>query len=466
MSQPDFLIKFQESINELNRVRGNEGANIQNSIKLNQQFTNDLKGRLQEINGRLQQLAGLIKDLKNKADYLEGQISANTASIRNKDMELQKLRDQVTALTTERDNLIAKATQQDNDAKTRIAELQRQIDNYEIQLRDLTQLSETKTAEVNALRQEMTSSGDAKDAAHVQQLAQLTEQSRQQLEQQEAQLKQKEAELMQRIKECEEKMAGFAEQIRDRDTQFINKQREIDEKIMQSRNSCNTLEAQINTLKQENAGLVQRLIDATNAIYQSAQDLEMLMNSVPNAQTKQEIDALLNNINEQIEQSFRNISAATQGRQLMPGQQMPMQPMMSQQIMPGQQPMMGQQPMPGQQIDRNAKIPIKGNQMSINALIEQLAKKGKDVENTTGDQNNKYNKALNKINTDIIKGDISKIDSILTGITIKPGFLGPTISGGKSKTRKNRKQKGGFIYKRTSRGSKSKSRTTSRRGSR
>ena len=474
MSQQDFLAKFQDSMNKLNMVRGN----IQNSIQSKEQFTKELKDRLVVINGRLQQLAGLIKELKNKADNLEGQITANTASIGNKDVELQQLKQQMAALTAERENLIANASQQDNVARTQMQQSQAKINQYEEQLRDLKQTAETKSAEVNALRQEMSTTGDAKDAAHVQQLAELTEQSRKQLEQQEAQLKQKEAQLMQRINECEGKMAGFQQEITQGQATLADKQREIDEQILQAQNSGNAVQAQINTLKQENAGLVQRLIDATDAIYQSAEDLKILMESVPNAQTKQEIDVLLQTINQQIEQSFQNISAATQGRQLMPGQQPMMpgqQPMMpgQQPMMPGQQPMMpGQQPMmPGQPIDRNANILIKGNQMSIDTLTKQLAKKGSDVANSIGDQNNKYNIALNKINTDIkTQGDISKIDTILTGITIKKGVLGLglSVSGGKRRvTRKNRKQKGGFIYKRTrtSRRSKSKSRTTSRRGS-
>jgi predicted nucleic acid-binding Zn-ribbon protein len=439
MSQQDFLTKFQDSMTKLNTVRGN----IQNSIQSKQQFTNELKTRLQDINTRLQQLAGLINDLKNKANNLEGQVNANTASIGNKDMELQKLKEQVAALTTERDNLIAKATQQDNAAKTQMAQLQSQIDQYEVQLRDLKQGVETKTAEVNALRQEMTKTGDAKDAAHVQQIAQLTEQSRQQLEQQEAQLKQKEAQLMQRINDCEGKIGGFEQQIREREAMLADKQRQINEQIQQAQNSGTAVQAEIAALKNENKGLIERLIAATTAIYQSAEDLQMLMASVPNAQTKQEIDALLNTINQQIEQSLQNISRATQGQpmpvQQMPGQQMPGQPM--------QGAPMG--------INPDAIIPIKGNQMSINALRNELVRKSKQIR----DPNNKYNMALNRINNEIKNQvDIPKIDSILSGITISNGI----VSGGKGKTRKNRKQKGGFTYKRNTRRQniKSKSRVT------
>jgi predicted nucleic acid-binding Zn-ribbon protein len=453
MSQQDFLNKFQDSMTKLNTVRGN----IQASIQSKEQFANELKTRLQDINGRLQQLAGLIKDLKNKADNLEGQITANSASIGNKDMELQQLREQVAALTTERNAIMEKTAQQDNATKTQMAQLQGQIDNYEVQLRDLKQAAETKTAEVNALRQEMTTRGDAKDATHAQQIAQLTEQSRQQLEQQEAQLKQKEAQLMQRINDCEGKIVGFQQQITQRETMLADKQRQLDEQILQAQNSGTAVQGQIAALKNENEGLIQKLIAATTAIYQSAEDLQMLMASVPNAQTKQEIDALLNTINQQIEQSLQNISRATQGQPMLQGQQ----PMLQgqQPMLQGQQPMLqGQQPMQGTRIDPNTPITIQGSPITYNQLIQQLGKKGADVTRNTRNQNNKYNIAVNELRS---VTNPSQIESVLSknGISLKNGV----VFGGKGKTRKNRKQKGGFIYslntKRRNARSKSKSNT-------
>jgi chromosome segregation ATPase len=426
MSQQDFLIKFQDSMSKLSNIRGN----IQASIQSKEQFASELKRRLQEINSRLQELSGLIKDLKNKADNLEGQITTNTTSISNKDIELQQLRNQVAALAAERNSLIEKTAQQDNATKAQITQLQSQIDNYERQLRDLKQMSETKTAEVNALRQEMTKSGDAKDAAHVQQIAQLTEQSRKQLEQQEAQLMQKEAQLMQRINECENKIAGFDQQIRERETMLADKQRQIDQQILQAQNSGTALQDQITSLKNENEQLIQKLIAATNAIYQSAEDLQMLMQSVPNAQTKQEIDALLQTISQQIEQSLQNISRATQG-----------------------QPMMGQS-MQGTQVGPNTPIKIQGNTIIYNELVQQLGKKGTEVARNTGNQNNKYNIAVNELRT---ANNVSQIESILSknGISFKNG----AIFGGKGKTRKYRKQKGGFIYRTSSKRRKTKSNT-------
>jgi predicted nucleic acid-binding Zn-ribbon protein len=437
-------------MDKLNAVR----SGIQASVQSKEQFANYLKTRLQEINSGLQQLAGLINELKTRADNLETQISTNNANIGDKERQLQELSKQLESLNIERNELIAKMSQQDNASKSqmeKMTQLQNQINNYEVQLRDLKQLSETQTGELNALRQEMTRTGDERDKAHVQELAKLTEQSRQQLEQQEAQL-------MQKIKECETKMMGFDEQIKEREYGFVNKQREIEEKMMEAQNSGTALQTQITNLRSENEGLVQRLIAATNAINQSADDLQMLMADIPNAQSKQEIETLLNSISEQMGQSIKNISLAAEGQTMPQGQPIvpPGQPMMQ----PGK-PMM----QPGEQIKPNTRIRGMTYQNLLTGLTEKASK----------DSNNpKFRKALREMQG---INDVGQIEKILrdNNINISQNFLGSKVFGGNKvygakKIKRTMKQKGGFTYgkntKRRSITSKQKSRTTSRKTSR
>jgi predicted nucleic acid-binding Zn-ribbon protein len=440
--QPDFLNQFQQKMDRLNAVR----SGIQASVQSKEQFANYLKNRLQEINTGLKKLAGLINELKNKADNLERQISTNNATMSDKERQLQELSKQLDTLNNERNELIAKMSQQDNDTKgqmTQMTELQNKINNYEAQLRDLKQLSETQAGELNALRQEMSTTGTERDRAHLQELARLTELSKQQLAEQEAQL-------MQKIKECETKIMGFDQQIRDKETGFANRQREIEEKMMQAQNSGNALQSEITSLRNENQNLIQRLIDATNAINQSADDLQMLMADIPNAQSKQEIDNLLNSISQQMGQSIENISRAAQGHPMMPTQ--PMTQTQPQGVLPRQQPT---------QIDPNTKI----RGMTYRDLMNGLIRKSSQFRGV-----NKYSDTINQLKN---INDVGEIERILqnNSIIIKSGVFGPNVSGGK-KNKRTIKQKGGFVYGRYSRKSqrnsskKSKSRTSSRKISR
>jgi predicted nucleic acid-binding Zn-ribbon protein len=445
-------------MDKLNAVR----SGIQASVQSKEQFANYLKNRLQEINTGLKQLADLINELKNKTDNLQSQISTNNANMGDKERQLQELSKQLENLNIERNDLIAKMSQQDNATKNQMAEmaeLQKQIDNYQVQLRDLNQLSVSQKGELDALRQEMSRTGDERDKAHVEELARLTQESTQQLEQQEAQL-------MQKIKECESKLIGFEQQIRDKDTQFINKQREIEEKMIQTRNSGTALQTEIANLRSENEGLVQRLIAATNAINQSADDLQMLMADIPNAQSKQEIETLLNSISEQMGQSIKNISLAAQGQNIIPqGQNMmpPGQPIMqpAPPMMPQGEPMMQQ----GEKIKPNTRIRGMTYQNLLTGLTEKASKDSNDP---------KFRKALREMQG---INDVRQIEQILRDnkINISQNFLGSKVFGGNKvygakKIKRTMKQKGGFIYgkntKRRSITSKQKSQKTSRKTSR
>ena len=307
MAQPAFLTQFTEKMDRLNKVRGA----IQSSIQSKEAFASELKTRLVDVKTRLQQLTGLIDNMKANAAQLETRISTNANSIADKEREMQPLREQVAALTAERDNLVARVAQQDNEAKTQIAQRQQTIDACEAQLRDIQLKYKEQTIELNALREEMSKTGDEKDAAHAAQLQQMSEQSLQQAQQQEAGL-------LQKISDCEAKIAGFEAQLKDKDAALAQKQQELDDALKSTQGASQGLQAQIDALKQENEQLVQRLIAATEAINLAADDLERLMSAAPNAQNKQEIDALLNDINQQIEASMENIGRAAQGQPAVP----------------------------------------------------------------------------------------------------------------------------------------------------
>jgi chromosome segregation ATPase len=423
-AQPQFLIDFQEKMDKLTNIR----RNIQVGIDFKTQFTNDLKTKLGEISQRLQELARLITDLKTKSDNLEIQVNTNTASISDKEHELQQLKDQIQTLSTERDTLTARLVKQEDDGRNLIATKQAEIDKYEADLRDVKQKLDAQTIQLNALREKMTKTGNEKDVAHSEQ---LTEQSQKQLQEQEAQL-------IQRINECEAKIVGFEQQIKDKDTEIIAKQKAIDDATEAAQNAAQGLQKQIDDLKVENEMLGQKLMAATDAINQAADDLENLTNSGPNVKTKQEVDTLLNQITQQIEQSIQNIGSASQGHLPAPI---------------------------NSNIDRATNVTLLdiGNNsnvtMPFGSLIKMLASKSSQIRSGV----NKYKNVL-----DELKGitDVAQISDILrnNNVSVKNN----QVMGGR-KTKKNRKQKGGFTYKNSKRRSiisRSSLRSSSRKSTR
>lgn len=431
-----FLDDFQEKMNRLADIR----RNLQASIQFKQQFTDDLKTKLGEINGKVKQIAGLINNLKTKVDDLENQVGTNATSISDRERQIGEINQQIANTSAEKDRI----TQEFNDHKgrtqTQINEQQAKIDQLEEQLRQLTEhlrlaneQKESADNNLKALQADTQARGDEKDKAHAQALAQLAEENRQQLEQQQQQL-------TQRIDEADKQVTELQEQLRQKTAEYEQLQQQLGENQNQVQGRVAELQRQIDVLTQENQQLSQRLMSATQAINEANDELEVIVNSVPNAQTKQEVDALLNEITEQLEQSIQNISRAAQG-----------------------------QPLQGGQIDPNTNFQISGYNISYGQIFSQLNRKSSQLARTNPGSDNKYKTAFTQIKA---SRDPANIPTILNnnGIIIKAGPDGNGLISGGRKTRKNRKQKGGFTYKvgvkRRNIISTSKSRRSSRKSSR
>ena len=298
----NFLDDFQSKMDRLAQIR----RDLQASVQFKEQFTNDLKVRLGDINNKIKQLSGLINELKTKATDLETQVNTNMSSIGNKDAELQQLKDQITSLTNEKEALVSTTAQQQESTKTEMARLQGLIDESEAKLREVTQQKEVAENESQALKSELQSKGD-QQTAHAEAIKQLTEESQKSLQEQGDKL-------MQKIIDCEEKIAGFQQQIKDKDIELAQKQKAIDDATGQAQTSAQGLQQQIDALKLENQNLIDRIIAATQAINEANDELQNIANTVPNATTKQEVDTLLNEITQQLELSIQNISRAAQGQ--------------------------------------------------------------------------------------------------------------------------------------------------------
>jgi len=438
-----FLDDFQEKMNRLADIR----RNLQASVQFKQQFTDELKTKLGDINGKVKQLAGLINDLKTKADDLEKQVGTNTASISDRERQIGEINQQIANTSAEKDRITQEFNEHKNRTQTQINDNQNRIDQLEEQLRQLTEQlrvanEQKESAENNlkALQADTQAKGDEKDKAHAQALAQLAEENRQQLEQQQQQL-------TQRIDAADKQVTELQEQLRQKTDEHQQTQQQLGENQNQAQGQVAELQKQIDVLTQENQQLIQRLMAATQAINEANDELEAIVNSVPNAQTKQEVDALLNEITEQLEQSIQNISRAAQG-------QLPQ----------------GAQGAQGGQVNSNTNFEISGYNMNYGQIISQLDKKAKQLARSNPTAENKYKTALEQI-----RSNPANTPTILTNnvITIKAGPDGSGVISGGRKTRKNRKQKGGFTYKVgvrrrsiTSKSSRRTSRNSSRKSSR
>jgi chromosome segregation ATPase len=472
MAQQDFLRNFQERIDRLQVVRRDIGANID----AKQQFTNNLKTKLELFNDRLRELSGLITNLKTRAEEAEERVVTNNTAIGERQRRIDQLNAERENIDGERQRLDQEMARQREETQRVTAEKQALINQHEAELRQITQqktdvenqlreVTDQKTAieeQVRALNQELANRGDqqATHAGEIQRLTQqLQEQSQRQLEdsqrqlqeQSQRQLQEQEQRLTEQINDCERRIVEAQNQLQDREADHTQARDQLTTQHGQVQARVDDLERQIELLTQQNQQLVQRLIDATQAIQDATVDLERLSNSMPNAESQEEVNALLNSI----EQSIENIGRAAQGQQMNAGE-------LIQQGRPQAQ---------AGQIDDNAPIQIGDYRRTYNEFIRDLRRKINDVVRSTGDRNNKYQAALTQIQNE---RDPTRIPAILqhNGIYI----INNQIRGGR-KTRKNKKQRGGFIYKtnskRRSTSSRSKrstrritSSTTSRRSSR
>lgn len=429
-----FLDDFQQKMDTLATVR----RKLQASVQFKQQFTDELKTRLGGINAKVQQLTGLINDLKTKADNLQQQIGTNTSSVSDKEQEIETIKQQMANTLAEKDRVTQEFEQYKTESQNRINTLNQNIDKSEAQLRDLTQQKEQTENQLKALQTDIQASGDQKDQAHAAQLTQIAQDNQKQLELQEQQLRQK-------IDECEAKVTDLQAQLQAKTTEHQQTQQQLAEHQNTSQGQVADLQRQIDNLTRENQGLVQRLIAATEAINEANNELATIVDSVPNAQTKQEVDSLLNQITQQLEYSIQNISRAAQG-----------QPMTQPQAVP-----------PGQQYDVDTNF---NNLMAIHANNTQT---GQYTTFMRRIRNGRTVNSINQLINNAQKGDQAAIQQ-LKQVLQQNRLIVPAQRAGKRKTmKKNRKQKGGFTYKTnskrksiTSKTSRRSSRTSSRKSSR
>jgi chromosome segregation ATPase len=441
-SPPQFLVDFQNSMTQLDTMN----KKVQVTLAEKNRFNKKLQDRLQKINQMIQQLASVISNLKSKVDSLQGAVNTNSASIGNKDKEIADLTKRLSALEAEKQQLTQNLTALQTQANNETTALQQKIDTDEAQIRQLTNDNTLIKNKSDALEAELASKGDL-PAQHAAELKKQTDDFQAQLAKQQQDNQLQIDQLMAQIKDREDQMAALQKQLQDKTAEADAHVKNITDTQNKGQAEIDQLNKQIAELQAANDDLVQRIIAATQAIMLANENLRLLSETAPNMQSEKEVDNLL----DEIQNSIQTISNAIQGN-------------------PTQSSMYSSN---------------KQNKVNIDVLDDKGQRRKIDLDVLRGKLTDELNKARTTGNPGAGKLEQALIflrsgdNNALSDFLNNSGFRfyknsNKMIFGGKKRTKKHRKQKGGYTYKAnikrrsvptSSRGSitrSSKSRTTNR----
>lgn len=414
----EFFQKFQEKIDMLNKIK----ITLTESIRSRQEFSNQVKMTLTEINSNMRKLNGFINNITKKISDLEKTHGINKSSIDIKKDELvtknSKISDdldKITRLKNEYDNYKNQMTQE-------IQNKQKQIDELEGQLRELTSQKEVSESKAVALENELAGKGQ-QQAVHKEELDKLTNQLK--------------MEIANRDKKITDLNNDLEKKTFDLKENFAKIQKNLEEK----QEEVNQLNDEILTLTQANDILKQNITTATTSIDEVTKQLQEIALTIKGSENKEEIEQLLNSITKQLESSIQNILSPNKNKSLMTEEKT--------------------------NVDQNMKVEYRGSTFTYNNLKNILGGKAKQDKRP----DNKYKLALNALikledNEHMDEATLlQEINKILQNNSIN--VKNNKIMGGR-KTKKYVKQKGGFTYKNTMKRKsiKSYSRRRSRRSSR
>ena len=415
-----YLTAFANSLGVLNELNN---ARIQNDER-KKGFTQFVIAKLEELRGKILPIIQQINGLKDQINNLQGQVDQNNGGIVQKDAQIADLTQQLERLNQESAGL---RTQLDAGNQESVR-LQGEIDERENRLRALQLEKDRIEAEKNAFDQQLRERGDA-EALRAQQIEDLNNQHAAQMEQLQQEIQRLQQEIEQRDRQIAANDANAQQQQQD--------QQNNANAIQELNNRIAAIEGERNALQEENNDLIGRIIAATEAIGNAAEHLRELTDEGFYNTSREEVERKIG----EIEAIIQQISNAIQGNG-------------------GLQVAAPQQRQRQQRPDRNRNININNRNMNVNDLLNNLREKGADVARNTGDQDNKYNKALRFIEetlqtTPNIQDRELKlvVDAAFNRNAIDFTNEG-RIRGGYKTTRKHktrgkkytRRQKGGFLY--------------------
>lgn len=420
MSNPNFKEEFDNSLKRLALIN----TAIDENIRGKQEFSGRIIQRLSAINDKVKQLGDAIKTLKDELSRLQAQAAANNTQIVDIGTEVSGLKQQIVQLTDERDKALAELDRLKKQYQADVQDFQKRIDDCEAQLRQLTDQNNTLTQQRDALQAELTQKGDL-GAAHAEELKKLGEQHAEELRQKDEQLRLQQEENNRKIQALQAEIAAKeaelnktvtdignnAAQLQAQIDQLTREKQEKDAQIAQ-------LQAQITALQNENQDLINRIISATQAIADATNRLQELND--PASFNEVELD----NKFKELEASVQQISNAIQGNPVAVNQAS------------------GNIPSGQSGLPPNTPIMFRGQNLKLGDIINTLNNKPQKDRNTGGPS--KYANALRGVRNSSTPEEVVQALSS-SGVDAKNGG----IYGGKKhkKTKKIRKQKGGYTYK-------------------
>ena len=481
-----FIRAFDESLNRLNTLKDAINKNTQSK----KQFTGFVIEQLRQLHEKIKQILAKIKEFKKQVNDLQGKVNNNDNGIRERDAKIAELTKELQQLIQDREKLTKDLNEANQKANEKSARLQEQINQNETKLQQFQAQNTELTNQKNALEQELRNRGDV-GAQHAQEIQKLTDEQRANIEkmQQEnaarmLELQQQLAEKEAQLQKCKEEMAKLQKMISDKEgeleankeqmTKLLKKIEEQDGKLADLEQKCSTsqeqqqqndsaiaevrnriaqLEQEKNELQKENNYLIERIVAATNAIKSATEKLEELTDQQFYDQSNQNISGIIR----EIEASLEEISNTIQGDNVVNSRQLPPPPPVRLRGSPPENevlnPIRNIRTTP---IQRNQSVVINHHPWVITDLLAALRSK---TSGQTGESrnNNKYIRAANEIEMAVssitdLQALQDKIISILVDANIVTEQSG-AIRGGKTnklrkltKTKKNYKQKGGFLY--------------------
>ncbi len=420
MSNPNFKQEFDNSLQRLAQIN----TAIDENIRGKQEFSARIIQRLSAINDKVKQLGDAIKTLKDELSRLQAQAAANNTQIADIGNEVSGLKQQIAQLTDERDKALAELDQLKKQYQTDVQGFQKKIDDCEAQLRQLTDQNNTITQQRDALQAELTQKGDL-GAAHAEELKKLGDQHAEELRQKDEQLRLQQEENNGKIQALQAEIAAKEAELNKTVSDIGNNAAQLQAQIealnkekAEKDNQIAQLQAQIANLQKENQDLVNRIIAATQAISDATNRLRELND--PASFNESELDTKF----QELEASVQQISNAIQGNPVPVNQ--------------------ASGNIPSGQIRLPADTPInfRGQNLKLGDILNTLNNKPQKDRNTNGPS--KYAIASSRVRNATTPEEVVQALTS-SGIDAKNG----AIMGGKKhkKTKKIKKQKGGYTYK-------------------
>jgi predicted nucleic acid-binding Zn-ribbon protein len=410
----DFLEQLENSKRTLEGLHDE----IAQSIEKKQKFTASIKQKLTEINTQVQTLVATMQNLRDRILGLQKEIADNSGSIGANQTRIQELEQQN-----------AQVQQEKTALEQQMQALQTQHEGEKAKLvANITQLQQEEAMlkkQIEDLNQTIQNNGTQQQDQHAKQLAELQAECQKRMDENAAQIQT----LTQQLQDLTQNTTDQLAQKEARIAELQTKEGQNDKQIAD-------LTAEVARLTALNANLEGSIKGAIDALNNASIEIRKLIDAGPNDADQGEIERML----EGIKKSIDDINAA---------------------IPPGAGPAPPRPTLPAPpNIDPSIEITLSGKTYNLQGLANILYQKSLEK-----GAHPKFARALAIITAN--PNDNASIEKAFNSIRVSNGpNKGLMVTGGKTrtskkhkkaknsgkKTKKIRKQKGGYTYKDTKTG--------------